>query len=82
VAPAPAAPAGVGAAQARRVELADIVRAQGAAYQHTHPLCRANPQRRHSALGYESPLRYERIHAPGPIMPTSAENSTAALALI
>ena len=22
-----------------------------------------NPRRRHSALGYESPLRYERIHA-------------------
>ena len=25
-----------------------------------------NPRRRHSALGYESPLRYERIHAGGP----------------
>jgi putative transposase len=40
-----------------------------------------NPQRRHPALGYESPLRYERIHAPGPLMPMSAENSTAALPL-
>src|SRR5438093_197723 len=25
-----------------------------------------NPHRRHSALGYESPLRYERSHAAGP----------------
>ena len=41
MAPAPAAPAGVGAERARRVELADIVRAHGAAYQHAHPLCRA-----------------------------------------
>jgi len=41
MAPAPAAPAGVGAARARRVELADIVRAHGAAYQRAHPLCRA-----------------------------------------
>jgi hypothetical protein len=41
VAPAPSALAGVGAARARRVELADIVRAHGAAYQHAHPLCRA-----------------------------------------
>jgi hypothetical protein len=41
VAPAPAAPAGVGAARARRVELADIVRAHGAAYDHAHRLCRA-----------------------------------------
>jgi Putative transposase/Transposase zinc-binding domain len=41
VAPAPAAPAGVGAERARRVELADIVRAHGAVYQHAHPLCRA-----------------------------------------
>ena len=38
---APSAPAGVGAERARRVELADIVRAQGAAYQRAHPLCRA-----------------------------------------
>jgi len=37
----PAAPAGGGADRARRVELADIVRAHGAAYQHAHPLCRA-----------------------------------------
>lgn len=41
MASAPAALAGVGAAQARRVELADIVRAHGAAYQRAHPLCRA-----------------------------------------
>jgi hypothetical protein len=38
VAPAPAAPAGVDAERARRVELADIVRAHGAAYQRAHPL--------------------------------------------
>ena len=36
-----AAPAGVGPARAHRVELADIVRAHGATYQDTHPLCRA-----------------------------------------
>ena len=41
MAPAPAAPAGVGAERARRVELADIVGAHGAAYQRAHPLCRA-----------------------------------------
>src|SRR5437867_1963979 len=41
MAPPPAAPAGVGAAQAPRVELADIVRAHGAAYRRAHPLCRA-----------------------------------------
>jgi hypothetical protein len=41
VAPGPAAPAGGGADRARRVELADIVRAHGAAYQHAHPLGRA-----------------------------------------
>jgi hypothetical protein len=41
VAPAPAAPVGDGADQARRVELADVVRAHGAAYQRAHPLCRA-----------------------------------------
>ncbi len=41
MAPAPATPAGVGAARAPRVELADIVRAHGAAYQRAHPLCRA-----------------------------------------
>jgi Putative transposase/Transposase zinc-binding domain len=38
---APAALAGVGAARAPRVELADIVRAHGAAYQRADPLCRA-----------------------------------------
>jgi len=38
---APSALAGVGAARPRRVELADIVRAHGAAYQRAHPLCRA-----------------------------------------
>jgi hypothetical protein len=36
-----AAPVGVGAERARRVELADIVRAHGAAYRPAHPLCRA-----------------------------------------
>ena len=41
MAPAPAALAGVGAERAPRVELADIVRAHGAAYQRAHPLCRA-----------------------------------------
>ena len=41
MAPPPAAPAGVGAARMARVELADIVRAHGAAYQRAHPLCRA-----------------------------------------
>ena len=38
---APAAPAGEGAERAQRGELADIVRAHGAAYQRVHPLCRA-----------------------------------------
>jgi hypothetical protein len=38
---APSALAGVGAARAPRVELADIVRAHGAAYQRAQPLCRA-----------------------------------------
>ena len=41
MATASSAPAGVGADQAHRVELADIVRAHGAAYQRAHPLCRA-----------------------------------------
>jgi hypothetical protein len=41
MASAPAAPAGVGAPRAPRVELAEIVRAHGAAYQRAHPLCRA-----------------------------------------
>jgi putative transposase len=38
-----------------------------------------NPHRRHSALGYESPLRYERSHAAGAVRPTSLEKSAAAL---
>ena len=38
---APSALAGVGAARIPRIELADIVRAHGAAYQRAHPLCRA-----------------------------------------
>ena len=38
---APSALAGVGAARLPRIELADIVRAHGAAYQRAHPLCRA-----------------------------------------
>src|SRR2546422_22264 len=41
MAPAPSAPAGVGAERPPRIELADIVRAHGAAYQRAHPLCRA-----------------------------------------
>src|SRR3990167_6581440 len=41
MAPAPAALARVGADRARRVELADIVGAHGAAYQRAHPLCRS-----------------------------------------
>ncbi|SRR5438128_693116 len=41
MAPAPAAPAGVGAERTSRIELATIVRAHGAAYQRAHPLCRA-----------------------------------------
>ena len=41
MAPAPGALARVGADRARRVELADIVGAHGAAYQRAHPLCRA-----------------------------------------
>jgi hypothetical protein len=46
VAPVPAAPAGGGIDRARRVELADIVRAHGAAYQHAHPLGRAQRRAR------------------------------------
>jgi transposase InsO family protein len=38
-----------------------------------------NPHRRHSALRYESPLRYERIHAAGAVRTTSLETSAAAL---
>src|SRR3990170_3417015 len=41
MAPAPAALARVGADRARRLELADIVRAYGAAYRHAHALSRA-----------------------------------------
>jgi len=41
MAPAPSAPAGVGAERTSRIELATIVRAHGAAYQRAHPLCRA-----------------------------------------
>ena len=40
-----------------------------------------NSHRRHSALGYESPLRYERIHAAGAFMTTSPEHSAAVLPL-
>jgi hypothetical protein len=36
-----AAPAGGDAAWAHKVELADVIRAPGAAYQLAHPLCRA-----------------------------------------
>src|SRR5437773_9450035 len=48
MAPPPAAPAGVGAARMARVELADIVRAHGAAYQRAHPLCRAQHRALHA----------------------------------
>jgi hypothetical protein len=41
MAPAPFVPAGGGAERTSRIELADIVRAHGAAYQRAHPLCRA-----------------------------------------
>jgi putative transposase len=36
-----------------------------------------NPQRRHSALGYESPLRYERIHAAEALRAMAPEKSRA-----
>jgi putative transposase len=36
-----------------------------------------NPRRRHSALGYESPLCYERIHAAGALRATAPEKSRA-----
>jgi len=39
-----------------------------------------NPHRRHSALGYESPLRYERLHAAEASVTPSPEKSGAALA--
>jgi hypothetical protein len=39
-----------------------------------------NPRRRHSALGYLSPIRYERAHAgPTLIPPVSIETATAVL---
>ncbi len=39
----------------------------------------AEAHRRHSALGYESPLRYERSHVAGAVRTTSREQSAAAL---
>src|SRR3972149_826083 len=63
MAPPPAAPGGVGAERARRVELADIVRAHGAAYQRAHPLCRA--QRR--ALRAIATCRTAALGAPGAV---------------
>jgi len=39
-----------------------------------------NPRRRHSALGYESPLHYERMHAAAALPTGSPEKSRAALA--
>jgi putative transposase len=38
-----------------------------------------NPRRRHSALGYESPLRYERTHAASGLRAAAAEKSRAVL---
>jgi putative transposase len=38
-----------------------------------------NPRRRHSALGYESPLHYERLHAAGALPVTTPEKTRAAL---
>jgi len=40
-----------------------------------------NPHRRHSALGYESPLRYERLHAAEALRRTGPETSAAVLPL-
>jgi len=48
VAPAPSAPAGVGAEAARRVDLADIVRAHGPDYRRTHRLARAQHRALHA----------------------------------
>ena len=48
MAPAPSALAGVGAARARQVELADIVRAHGADYRRTHRLSRAQRRALHA----------------------------------
>jgi putative transposase len=36
-----------------------------------------NPRRRHSALGYESPLRYERLHAARALRAAAPEKSSA-----
>ena len=36
-----------------------------------------NPRRRHSALGYESPLRYERTHAASGLRAAAPEKSSA-----
>jgi putative transposase len=36
-----------------------------------------NPRRRHSALGYESPVRFERIHAATPLHPVTVEEPRA-----
>jgi putative transposase len=36
-----------------------------------------NPRRRHSALGYESPLRYERLHAAKALRAPAPEKATA-----
>ena len=48
MAPAPSAPAGVGAEAARRVDLADIVRAHGPDYRRTHRLARAQHRALHA----------------------------------
>jgi putative transposase len=40
-----------------------------------------NPQRRHSALGYESPLRYERIHTATALLTPAPKKSAAVLPL-
>src|SRR5438445_3388978 len=48
MAPAPAAPAGVGAERTSRIELATIVRAHGAAYRRAHPLARAQHRALHA----------------------------------
>jgi putative transposase len=41
-----------------------------------------NPRRRHSALGYESPIRYERLHTPpNPMRLTPTGSATAVLPL-
>ena len=40
-----------------------------------------NPHRCHSALGYESPLRYERIHAATALLTPAPKKSAAVLPL-